>query len=59
MSSASLNVELVGELRDTGKLLVTLVAEINRTVVGHVPSNPVHTADGHIGVNELLDVSLA
>src|SRR4051794_17184431 len=41
--------DLVDRLRDAGKLSVSLVAEVNRTVVGHIAISPVSTKDGHVG----------
>src|SRR5437868_14399489 len=41
---------LVDALRASGRLLVSLVAEANATIVGHVAFSPVETGDGSIGV---------
>jgi putative acetyltransferase len=46
---ADAEARLVGLLRAAGRLIVSLVAEVQGTVVGHVAFSPVTAADGSVG----------
>ena len=47
--STTVEAELVSRLREAQQLLVSLVAEVNQSVVGHIAFSPVTTVWGHRG----------
>lgn len=50
--------ELVGALRDSGALVVSLVAELDGSIIGHIAISPATAADGSMGWYALGPVSV-
>lgn len=50
--------ELIGVLRESGALAVSLVADLDGTIIGHIAFSPATTADGSAGWYALGPVSV-